>query len=259
MKTSFLAVLLLLFCIQTSLTIAGGNTNTPTNHCKSELTQLRQNASKFIARLKQILDSGHNTLAGIVELDAKLFKIEHYYLSDSYATDVKTASTKLKSFVDGFTAPSTELSNFINSVHDDCDTMLNLADDFAKENKLTFCPKVALKGCEAELGTLQCELFDLLKELKKQREKAMASITVMKSTVSNLGEMVKEFASTHLTRPHAGIDVDCCKLRTAANRFFVEFNQRHWVGYQKFVKLQFVCDEITTCVSVFDVKLKCIK
>lgn len=190
-------------------------------------------------------------------LDANLFKIEHNFLSNNYATDGKAARRKLKSFVDGFTEPFNKLSGFVYSVNADCDAMLKLANDFAKENQLTSYPKKTRRGCEAELDALECELFDLLKELKAQREKALEAIKVMKATLSNLSGKVKEFASVHLTRD--GKDNDSCGILPAANRFFVEVNQRHWIGYKKFVELQSICDGITVSVSVFDVKLKCVK
>lgn len=206
--------------------------------------------------MKQILDSGHISLAGIAEIDANLFKTEYFYLSNNYATDGKATKNKLKSFVDGFTGPFNKLSGFVNSVSGDCDAMLKLSEEFAKENNLLSRPKIGSKGCEADLATLQCELFDLLRELKAQRENILEAIKVMQSTLSTLSGKVKDFASVVA---RGGNDKDCCGLLPAANRFFVEFNQRHWVGYKKFVEVQFICDEITVSVSIFDVKLQCDK
>lgn len=220
------------------------------------------NAKKFVSDFKTLHDQSHDSVASVAEICLGLFNWEYKFLGGNYSTDLNDARCKLKDYFDSTVNSSADISTYLNSVNADSDTLLQIAGEFMKNNDLTCRPSFFLKGCEAELNALKCELATFLKELKPKRDNAVAFIKGIKVDLTGLSKLAERFqSSTNLTCGGCGSgDSDkgvYCKLRIAANEFFVAYNKLHWSSHIKFVNLQFICDDITTKVSTLNVKYNC--
>lgn len=103
-----------------------------------------------------------------------------------------------------------------------------------------------MKGNEAELNALRCELSAFLNQIKIKRDDAIAYVKGMKGVLQSAKSSVDNFAATNAS---SGNSVSYSDLRTKINEFFVQFNENHWKGHLYFISLQFICDQVTTRVS----------
>lgn len=230
--------------------------------CEVQLAQLKTNARKFITDFKKIHDHSHDTGAGMAEICLSLLKLEYKFLGGNYSTDLNDARCKLTDYLGSIVDPIATLSTYYDSTEADYNSLLKLAGEFTKNNDLTCRASLFLKGCEAELNAIKCELAVFVKELKPNRDNTVAYLQGRRQDIKNAFKLVESFVSTNdLTCGKCGCSGsgkgDYCKLRIAANEFFVAFNKIHWSSYIRAVNMQYISDDITTRVSTLNVKYSC--
>lgn len=199
---------------------------------------------------KTIHDETHSIVDEVNELCTGLFKLEHGFLGGNYAVDVVGARSAVTTFFDIYAGAIVTFLNHFNSIEASCDLLLQIGGEFLKKNDLTCRSRYFLKGCEAELNELRCELSSFLNDIKIKRDNAIDYVNKMKNVCATLSKSVKQLSSSgQINRCD-----DFCELLTLINQFFVQFNRNHWIGHVHFVNLQFICDSVTATVSTLSLK-----
>lgn len=153
-------------------------------------------------------------------------------------------------FTDGYTETSAEFGCAFQKHQDSFDALNKLASDFEKKNVLTCLSSLFLKGCEAQLNSMRCEIAELLKFIKAKRDNATAHVKAMTCVLAKSDKHVASFVRANNLKCASHVH-DYCKLKQATTQFFTEFNENHWAGHKNFLNLQYIADQVTSKVSIY--------
>lgn len=210
------------------------------------------NSKVAVATIKTLHDGTQADVDDTNQKCAALFDIEKIFLDGSYATDANTVRTNVKSFTDAYGVKSAEFGAAFNEHQKSYDALYKLACDFEKKNDLSCRSSFFLKGCEAKLNAMRCEIAALLKFIKAKRENALAHIKGMKGVLTKANKHVDSFVcDNNLKAANPGPKLDYCKLKAATTQFFTEFNENHWGGHANFLNLRYVSDQVTAKISLY--------
>lgn len=162
---------------------------------------MRKDAAKFFTEFETEHDIAHQNLEVIQNSIYFLGAALDAFASSNYGAifDQNQLQCILKRFIDIFNVERADTDKSINSLQDECDTLLDMVDDFSIRHNL-ICRRGKFTGCEAELSQLRCELSEFFKVLNKAGRQAEKDLRGIENESHTLGRIEIQFISKyHLT------------------------------------------------------------
>lgn len=229
---------------------------------------MRNDTAKFFTAFGNEHAIAHQDLVVIQQASGALGSALDSFASTNYGAsfDLSVLQCILKQFINIFSVLHVQADQSIDSLGDECDTLVDMADDFRFSQNLICNKHAKLTGCEAELNQLRCDLTDFFNLLNKAARQAEKDLSAIKRTSSTLGRIQTQFTSQyHLTcaqsdpEPQAQGTCQCNKrninnLQNDIRSFYSEFRRPYDAGVPKLNDLSAICDNLIVAINAWNAK-----
>lgn len=224
--------------------------------CEEQLVDLRKEAAEFFTKFDQEHDIAHQDLENIQMATSLFTLVLDSFVSANYGADIdqSTLSCILRRFLDVFNVKLDQTKQDVRHLQSECDTLVDIADDFRWEHNLV-CKHGALRGCEADLNKLRCDLSAFFKVLNKSARKAKTDLQGIDRACNYLGNIATKFNSDYHPTCDVNGNSNQSNLKRNIKGIFSEVRKRTDAGVQNLDDLTSICDNLTIAIDSWNARL----
>lgn len=224
--------------------------------CEDQLAVLRKEAATFFSKFDEAYDIAHQHLEAI-QMPASFLQ----YALDSFVRvnygvdfDLDSLNCVLRQALDVFNEQLNQTKPHINDLRTDCDTLVNMADNFSRKHNL-ICKRGTFRGCEADLNNLRCDLSAFIKDLKKYAREARADFRGLDRACFYLGNTAKKLDSDYHPTCVANGNNNQANLKGNIKGIYTEFRKRFDVGMESLKDIVDTCKGVNVAIDNWNARL----